>query len=186
MPKRGATKDVLTGGSGDVNPQTLVINSATVGLGFTQGVVGLPIPRLPISEGQSIVMEITDVEFSAAAIAANLGTTQTYHFALTTDPSPTGVLSITNVMQNPRTVAQWLFQTTVAAAPTSFETIPLSQKIDMTDAAGHGILIATDNLFFNVGTNNAVASIISPSCRISYRFKQVSLREYIGIVQSQQ
>lgn len=64
---------------------------------------------------------------------------------------------------------------------------------DVTDGAGHGILVATDNIF--VACNFTVASVFSTtadtasgaaSCNILYRFKEVALAEYIGIVQSQQ
>lgn len=64
---------------------------------------------------------------------------------------------------------------------------------DLTDGAGHGVLIATDNIFLNVQVtnaafNNVTADAISATfnCDILYRFKEVKLQEYIGIVQSQQ
>lgn len=64
---------------------------------------------------------------------------------------------------------------------------------DLTDGAGHGVLVATDNVFLTLQT--ALSSIIGTSvggitgvaeCAILYRFKEVGLAEYIGIVQSQQ
>lgn len=184
MAKRA--RDVLTGGSGDVNPQTMVISTGNVaGVAVQQTVSGLPIPRLPIKEGKSLVMEITDIKFASTGVAAAVGVATTYAMFLTTDPTQNG-LTLENMINNPRTIAEWMFQTTVAAAPTSFETIQLTYKEDMTDAAGHGFLVATDNLFMNVVVNQAGSQLLKPTCTISYRFKEVSLQEYIGIVQSQQ
>lgn len=59
------------------------------------------------------------------------------------------------------------------------------QVMDLTDGDGHGILVATDNIFFQV-TSNGFASAAEQSVKLLYRFKEVSLVEYIGIVQSQQ
>jgi hypothetical protein len=56
---------------------------------------------------------------------------------------------------------------------------------DMTDAAGHGVLIATDNMFVGLNTTNFVA-VATVNIKILYRMKNVTLAEYIGIVQSQQ
>ena len=62
----------------------------------------------------------------------------------------------------------------------------------MTDGAGHGVLIATDNVYFSLLYNAiptdgiAVQFTIGGGCDLLYRFKEVGLKEYIGIVQSQQ
>jgi hypothetical protein len=59
------------------------------------------------------------------------------------------------------------------------------QVMDLTDGAGHGILIATDSIFIAVsetgytGPNNIAVKIM-------YRLVEVGLQEYIGLVQSQQ
>ena len=59
---------------------------------------------------------------------------------------------------------------------------------DITDGAGHGVLVATDSIYITGyvpaswylnGTNTVFAKLL-------YRWKDVSLAEYIGIVQSQQ
>jgi hypothetical protein len=62
--------------------------------------------------------------------------------------------------------------------------MPTTQVLDLTDGAGHGLLIATDNIFMTVySTNTGVANEVG--CKILYRWKNVSVEEYIGIVQSQ-
>jgi hypothetical protein len=64
---------------------------------------------------------------------------------------------------------------------------------DLTDGAGHGILIATDNIYlgvnaslssFNLGDADPIVGGVSAN--LIYRFKEIGLSEYIGIVQSQQ
>ena len=60
---------------------------------------------------------------------------------------------------------------------------PMTQ--DVSDGDGHGVLVATDNLFLDMVTGN-FAGTTAVQCRILYRWKEVSLEEYIGIVQSQQ
>jgi hypothetical protein len=55
----------------------------------------------------------------------------------------------------------------------------------LTDQAGHGYLVATDNIYLALRTITT-AQVNSFICRITYRFKEVSLAAYVGIVQSQQ
>lgn len=56
---------------------------------------------------------------------------------------------------------------------------------DLTDGSGHGVLIATDKVFLGVDTVGFPGAA-SFNFRMLYRWKAVSLTEYIGIVQSQQ
>lgn len=63
-----------------------------------------------------------------------------------------------------------------------FPTEPFVQ--DLTDGAGHGLLIATDNLYLGVDSE-ATGFAQSVQCKILYRWKNVSETEYVGIVQSQ-
>lgn len=63
---------------------------------------------------------------------------------------------------------------------------------DFTDGAGHGILIATDNIFLTIVAQGASIDGVSYNFAgqgrvdLLYRFKEITLQEYIGIVQSQQ
>lgn len=56
---------------------------------------------------------------------------------------------------------------------------------DLTDGAGHGILIATDQIFVQM-KSQATGTANSAYIKLCYRWKNVGLSEYIGIVQSQQ
>jgi hypothetical protein len=61
----------------------------------------------------------------------------------------------------------------------------LIDDIDLTDGAGHGVLVATDSIFIGAATTS-YAGAATFYARVFYRFKEVTLQEYIGIVQSQQ
>lgn len=57
---------------------------------------------------------------------------------------------------------------------------------DCTDGAGHGFLMASDYFYVNVDTNGMTPALGDFYFKILYRFKNVSMQEYVGIVQSQQ
>lgn len=60
------------------------------------------------------------------------------------------------------------------------------QTQDLTDGAGHGVLVATDAIYLQIFTTGVANTSETGRFRMLYRFKNVSLAEYIGIVQSQQ
>lgn len=187
MPRGKRTADDLTGGSGDVNPQEFVITGTQTGNdALTVITQPLPIPRLPTREGYNLVIEVLSVVFYwLNGLIPTAGTNQTILFNLTTNPTPLATTGLQ--LADTRSVARWFAQSGLLAGGTStpFQVENDSGEIDLTDKAGHGYLVATDNIFFqlaSVTTGQANQGI----CRFSYRWKEVTLKEYIGIVQSQQ
>lgn len=179
--------DALTGGSRDVNPQTMVMgpftqsgNDANIATG-----VALPIPRLPIAKGRALVMELLDAEFYSPSSLYNANQVTYGAWAITTNPGPT--LTPIGLFTDPRTI-KFFERTTIniaSATGVSFDTFENNRWFDLTDQAGHGILVATDQLYFVfLSANTATAN--TAAAKITYRFKDVALEEYIGIVQSQQ
>ena len=65
-------------------------------------------------------------------------------------------------------------------------------EVDLTDGDGHGVLIATDQVTVQARYNASEPTADIPNqqfnieMKILYRFKQVGVLEYVGIVQSQQ
>jgi len=57
---------------------------------------------------------------------------------------------------------------------------------DLTDGAGHGMILATDNfyLLWRGGSGSGNAGFISAV--LVYRWKNIGLQEYLGVVQEQQ
>lgn len=182
--KRGRA-DQLTGGTGDVSPQyfvqTVVLSAANT---FTQIESGLPNIRLPVRKGKSIVMELLKIRVT--------------HPVIDTAPAAGGTIfqstwqigTISEAAFNspdPRVIATSQRESRGAfTAAGSFEYAEwLTEAIDLTDGAGHGILVATDAIFIGASTAGFTGAGTFVA-RIMYRFKEVSLEEYIGIVQSQQ
>lgn len=189
--KRQATGgDQLTGGTRDVNPQYLhgavTLSAANT---TTSATLGTPIVRVgPQTDGQAIIMEIIKI-YADLANADNLapaaGVTA-YSQSLYFSTVSGGTTAQT--WDDPRVFAAFKHSTLVAftAAGTGMldDTMEL-HEFDCTDGAGHGLLIATDNIFIQGQSINMTAAGTF-RFKILYRFKRVSLVEYIGIVQSQQ
>lgn len=190
MSKRRATSS-LTGGTGDVNPQFYVIQTTQTAIDTTRTVgFPLPVPKYPGSANRAIVFEVLSVRLMLQDLVVAAGQSFTSLILSTRDLGDTGVANPTNAVTfaartSPSVVAQrstdFLFATAVG-----FQISELRDtEIDCTDAAGHGILVATDNIFFSV-YSNATGVVNVAACRIKYRLKEIGLTEYIGIVQSQQ
>lgn len=178
----------LGGGTGDINPQWFNMNTNTLASTYSDTATPMPVQRLN-NRGNSMVMELLKVEFGiggtqtivpTAAVAASLRwylTTTTFGTAEPTVQQVTG-----------KVVARARIDVLAAAGSAGQGAIDTLKLIDLTDGAGHGLLIATDNVFLGTiqtgATNPSTAG--TGTCRILYRWKNVGLAEYIGIVQSQQ
>ena len=189
MQKRKALGDTLTGGTRDVNPQymhgTLTLSAANTATTVT---VGTPIVRVGngANQGKAVIMEVLKVFADLPVIDLDnaAATVRNITLAFTTvDPSTTAVQ-----FDNSRCFA-WLqrqVRNAFTAAGTGQLDVDESPAVfDCTDGAGHGVLIATDNIYVQGITSNQTAASAF-RWKILYRFKEVSLVEYIGIVQSQQ
>jgi len=71
--------------------------------------------------------------------------------------------------------------TIVTSGYVKFENI---KQFDMTTGGGRGFLIATDSIFAQVGSASLGSAQVA-RYKIWYRFVDVGLQEYIGIVQQQ-
>lgn len=173
-----ASSKGLTGGTGDVNPQILnIVVSQTAADVTTTGETPLPIPRgFSSKKGKAIVLEILHVTFNfddlitpggAVILRATLSTT-----GAAVAPGDPEVFSVAEI--------DGIFATAVGFGYNSRVI-----KDVLHDGAGHGFLVATDNLFLTMQSGNT-ARINTVIAKIFYRFKEVSLAEYIGIVQGQQ
>jgi len=66
----------------------------------------------------------------------------------------------------------------------TLNTAPAGLQYTLHDGAGHGLLLAADKVYLFCYTTSAEKFVVD--CRITYRWKNVSLTEYIGIVQATQ
>lgn len=203
MPKGG-----LTGGTGDVNPQwyrTTIAPALTVtttsGAGIsTSQAFPVPINRLNQKSGSVTVMEILKCRWyqtTTFTVASPIDMIASMFSTLTTRaPASFGANIIPFAAGNPAIIDLNGISNavTIGGSILDLYSVDNSQPdwSDLTDGDGHGILVATDNIYLNsylsvvsiaAGSMTAVGNC---NCDILYRFKNVSLQEYIGIVQSQQ
>lgn len=212
MPRKS---DALTGGTKDVNPQSYKLTIGTSGIfagtplnPFVQTrSFPVPINRLQQQGGKAVVMELLMVKWDYATATTidedtppyqiDLGatlSTQAQAMASGTAPSTIDYINAQNWFQ-PANIptAGTVPQPFIASGADNIS--PMLHHLD--DGAGHGILIAVDNIFLNAVV--AVVDLDSSTqytgpanfnaatfvCELIYRFKEVTLQEYIGIVQSQ-
>lgn len=184
MSKRGRGDD-LTGGTRDVNPQYMTLNLTTSAANtFTEIQFGIPVPRFPEKGKKAIVFEMLKIFFFMPIWDANPAAGGSNGVA------DVQVGTISQTACNPasaRTIAfaEREYRGAFTAAGSELCVINDPWVYDLTDGAGHGYLIATDNIFFDVVTSG-YTGVASFTAKVLYRFKEVALEEYIGIVQSQQ
>lgn len=181
----------LTGGTGDVNPQTYVLQGA-LAAGGTSFSFPLPIPKYPGSNNRAIVLELLGVDwnFTDPPVPSSVnGDGFSSDFAVTTNASTPA--SANDVLSDPRALSYFRRSTyTLNATAVGFSLYSpnLGEYDDLTDNAGHGLLVGTDNIYVRGFTAIAGGYFLGGTvvAQLKYRFKEVSLTEYIGIVQSQQ
>jgi hypothetical protein len=178
-------RESLTGGSGDVSPQLMNLSTATlIANTYHEITVPIPIARFQQRKGKAIVFEVLKTYWDLAIKDNNFaaGGEASQVFGQLSTVSKVAVDST-----DPR-VFSWANKEYRGAftAAGSYSTVIIEPFVhDLTDGAGHGYLLGTDNVFLGVNTTN-FAGTAGLVCKILYRFKEVNLDEYIGIVQSQQ
>ncbi len=190
MPKRKSSKG-FGGGTGDVNPQWFNLTGNATGLATAYNENGnvLPRERLPYGN-KSQVMEILKVQFTRPGnqtIALTAATFSSLRMYLTTSSFGTTEPVITQLGGKVIAFNRWEVANTAAAPAVNIAITSINDIIDITDDAGNGLLVATDSIFVGaIEVGLTVAANASYGCRVLYRWKNVGLSEYIGIVQSQQ
>jgi len=186
LTMKRSKKDQLTGGTGDVSPQYFALpsNSLSAANTYTEGTIPTPVPRSK-TQGDSItVMEILKVFFNNPEPDSNpgaAGSLVTASAQLSTSSLSSSALGNVKVFAFCEKVVRGAF----TAGGSYAAEIMDPYCFDCTDGAGHGILVATDNIFYGCTTAGFTAAAAF-NARILYRMKNVTLAEYIGIVQSQQ
>lgn len=191
MPKRKASSRGFGGGSGDVNPQWFNMTAA-IQPAAAYADVGTTLPRERLPYGnKSQVMEVLKAQFLlgnggtyvlTAATAASLRLYVTTTSFSTTEPSSAQMSG--KVLCKKRID---FFSTALAPAVSGYTDDSIERLIDLTDDAGNGLLVATDSVFLGTIQTGATNPLTGAGigCRLLYRWKNVGLQEYIGIVQSQ-
>jgi hypothetical protein len=184
MPRRGS--DQLTGGTRDVSPQwfTLPTAQTSVANTFTELLTPIPVQRFNNKSGSSLVMEVLKAEVNfPEADAANSIAGNSVSALIQLGTIAQAVVSPANPQNIFYAARIWRGAFTAGGSFLSVHDNPL--QFDLTDGAGHGVLVATDQIYIDVNTVG-FAGTAGFNIRLLYRWKSVSLAEYIGIVQSQQ
>lgn len=188
MSKRSRMGDQLTGGTRDVNPQLLSASTLTQSAADTTTTleVALPVTRIPQS-AKATIIEILKIFVTLTALPASASATEvidTQTLAVSTASGGTTALAF----NDPRVIAlvNTGSRSAFTAAGTYFSLIGNNvHEVNLTDGAGHGLLIATDSIFLQLassGTGNANSAYV----KILYRYKSVGIMEFVGIAQQQQ
>lgn len=198
--KNSAENKLLTGGSNDVNPQLLRLTLSTTTNGTVNDEVAggtwlyysMPLPPF-YSADKPYLIEVLKVRWGMRNPNVNTGNAEGQKLGTITAVLYQGLLSGDLAPDIPpadpfqisrHTEGTWY--ATGGGVMTGFlrDTSPMTD--DLTDGAGHGFLVANQQLAISVQWSNVMGGIpYTISCWILYRYKEVDLGEYLGILQSQ-
>jgi hypothetical protein len=148
---------------------------------FTSLSVALPLPRFRTAGRRATIIELLWVEASAIPVTVNLdGNATVISFGMNLAGAPAEFIRVSD----PLCIFSWELEGHFSGAAGA--AIAQSQfKKNLQSAEGFGYLVAADSVHVYVNSNNqAVAN--TWDFRIYYRFVDVPVEEFIGIVQSQQ
>ena len=179
----------VTGGTGDVKPQILTLDSGTAAAlsDYTVNRIALPVPRFGAMKTKATIFEILYVDWYMGIedLADHENTKFAYLTTSTTRQSgdtasfPSAATDVTD----PKTFAFVLRDQTLETSGASEVAMPV--RINLTDNNGNGHLVATDQLSI-VFADVAGSIVASAVAKVGYRLVNVGIQEYVGIVQSQQ
>ena len=166
--------DQLTGGTRDVNMQYTSIDlTESAANTFTQGTITLPVLRGNVGRGKYQVIELLKVVFAISGGAGATGDGRNVQLSTTSKTT-----MVTTTQADPDIVCFWNDGIIITTSGLYVATNPI--EFNFTDGAGHGIIIATDQMFFAVQGVSQTGALTS-SCRLFYRFKNISVDEFVGL-----
>lgn len=179
----------LTGGTGDVSPQFFNMSQTQSAADTTTtGTFPIPTQRLPTG-GKAQVMEVLRLFWNRTTMPASASVTEALdQISFTLSTTSFATTAPTLGLAEPRAVYARTDSNRsafTAGGTYMMQDVGANGVVDLTDGAGHGVLIATDNLFLQVASTGTGAAN-NVVLKLLYRWKNVSLQEYIGIVASQQ
>lgn len=182
------SKRQITGGSMDLKPQVLHANvtQATVNQ-FTTATINSPFPRVQSTGNKATIMEVLKVYFFFGAEDATDLLSDFLLLLSTTQVIANGTAATTanlaTTRDDPHVLAVATQNQALATNGAYVQQNPI--VFDLTDGAGNGALLATDQFFLTIATVGATTAITG-SAKILYRLYSAGVMEYVGIVQSQQ
>lgn len=141
-----------------------------------------PIPRINVRGRTSTVMEFLKME--GTIIPGTIAVSAGNEYCLAIKSSNALQASPVALLADPSVLALAFVDLVTNGAPESTTVLP-KFDIDLTDGDGHGVLFAGDNLFVEFITANTTAHNAVANVRILFRFQEISVEDYVGIVQGQ-
>ena len=179
----------VTGGTGDVKPQILTLDTGTAGAtsDYVVNRIALPVPRFGSMKTKATIFELLYVDWYIGIedLADHENTKIGFLTTNTTraDGETVTFNSMASDVTDPKTFAAVIVETLLETSGASIRNFPV--RVNLTDANGNGHLIATDQLFVVMG--DLAGSVVSSAvAKVGYRLVNVGIQEYVGIVQSQQ
>lgn len=184
MKRARTSRDTLTGGTGDVNPQIFTVRGVqpTPDSAATFA-FPVPVPRYGATKTKATVMEILRVDWILDDVSIATGATSCTYSASLATSSP-DMSSSSSLLADPKAFAYFNIDIVVATL-TGIGVSSRAKSDRLDDGAGHGLLVATDQIWLGFTTNQS-GRANTVTAKITYRMKDVALVEYIGMVQSQQ
>lgn len=176
-----------TGGTGDVKPQILTMNTGVGTLNKYQvAQVALPVPRFGSQQGRTTVIEVLSLDWYLGLSDISDPANQTWCYLSTGTDRISGAASAladaSVDVADPLSFG-FLYQHTAIAQGSYPISYPF--HMDFTDNNGNGMVVATDKIFIIMGQQSGTVAT-NAVCKLKYRLVNIGMREYIGIVQSQQ
>lgn len=160
-----------------MNPQTLSARASQVVIDdFQQVTIPLPVNRVSVgNKNTAQVIEALWVEFDFSGMIGVLSAAGQHITGQLLMQSRTVLVNIDDTAM----VAKSQIRVRALAGVAGLQVTEQVHRVNLTDAAGHGLLIPTENIFLGVGSNGQGAAG-SIAMRMAYRLKDVSLQEYVG------
>lgn len=193
----------LTGGSGDVNPQWTTANitlaaPAASATAVAEVTINTNAGRIPFGtkNQRALVMEVLKVQWIPQFTLNGPGSTLTagiYEPYLSTRPmSGLAVGVFVNAANSTVAIERFRISRMLVTSGAFDLAFSVSPIIDLTDGNGHGVLVASPQLYAGmILTNSTSADLFDAgvdqfcACRVLYRWKEVGLEEFLGIAQGQ-
>jgi len=177
-----------TGGTGDIKPQFMTMAGAVAGAvdDYRVDVFQIPVVRPRGKNESATIMEMLSLDWYLSV--ENIGDAAfteaaflTQNTARTSGDTAT-VGSFAADVGDPRTLGMVILNQTLTTSGSMSQVYPI--HVDLTDSNGNGILWGNDTITMVSGAvANATAG--ATICKLKYRWVNVGLVEFLGIVQSQ-
>ena len=187
MAAKRKRDNMLTGGSGDVNPQfafgTITLSAANT---FTEA--NIPLPALSMVanamggrgfSAKGAVLELLWVDWEYGGEVFNLNA-ERYSWSISR-----GNQSAVLALDNPECIATGSQR--MALVTSGAVLMQDTNRFDLTAGDGHGLLVSlpSNNALRIQCSSTGLGSVITMEFRVAYRVKLIDMQEFIGMLSSQ-